>query len=422
MKKQKNTDKKSKAVRYGLLMGCLFSCAGMLTACGKEKKAEIPTVKLSLWIDSRNMSFFEDALKEFEDEYANQAKFDFTVSVESELSCKETVLNDPEGAADIFIFADDQLEELWRADTLLEITEDVPEILKAVGGAESGAATAAMRESKLYAYPLAAGNGYFLYYNKAYFTEDDVKSLDRILEVAAANQKKFSMDFTSGWYIYSFFKAAGLDISCNEDGVTNRCNWNATDTPYTGVDVVNSMLDIAKSEGFVSCQDTKFVEGVQDGTIIAGVNGAWNADYIEKAWGENYGAAKLPEFTLKGDSVQMCSFNGYKLVGVSAHTKSPEWAMKLAKFITSEEMQLKRFEEIGECPANVNVWELEEVQNSPAFSALKEQEEYGYVQNLANPFWDASCILGTTIASGNGDRKDLQELLDEAVEKITAKP
>ena len=36
----------------------------------------------------------------------------------------------------------------------------------------------------LYAYPLTADNGYFLYYNKAYFSEEDIQSLERMLELA----------------------------------------------------------------------------------------------------------------------------------------------------------------------------------------------------------------------------------------------
>lgn len=394
---------------------------GTFTACGK-KESKIPTVKLSLWVDSPNAEFFNDALEEFQKMYEDEAKFDFAVSVESEISNKETVLENIKGAADIYMFADDQLEELWRNDALLEITDDTDEIIDAVGGEENGAAVASMREGKLYAYPLTAGNGYFLYYNKEYFTEEDVKDLNSILDVAAANQKKFSMDFTSGWYLYSFFKAAGLELSGNEDGVSNSCNWNATDTTYSGVDVVNAMLEVAEHEGFLSCPDAAFLTGIEDGSIIAGVNGAWNADKVKAAWGDNYAATKMPECTIKGDSLQMWSFNGYKLVGINAYTKNPEWAMKLAKFITSEEMQLKRFENIGECPANQKVWNLEKVQQSPVIAALKEQERFGSVQNVADPFWNASCILGTTIAAKNGDNKDLQELLDDTVEKITAKP
>lgn len=38
---------------------------------------------------------------------------------------------------------------------------------------------AATLNGKLYGYPMTADNGYFMYYNKDYFTEEDVKSLDK---------------------------------------------------------------------------------------------------------------------------------------------------------------------------------------------------------------------------------------------------
>lgn len=65
---------------------------------------------------------------------------------------------------------------------------------------------------------MTADNGYFLYYDKNYFTEEDVKSLDRILEVAGAAGKKFSMEFSSGWYSYAFFGNTGLEFGINDDG------------------------------------------------------------------------------------------------------------------------------------------------------------------------------------------------------------
>lgn len=51
---------------------------------------------------------------------------------------------------------------------------------------------------------MTADNGYFMYYNKDYFTEEDVKSLDKMLSVAQAAGKKVAMEFNSGWYLYSF--------------------------------------------------------------------------------------------------------------------------------------------------------------------------------------------------------------------------
>lgn len=396
--------------------------SGMISGlCGcKGGNNDLPTVKLSVWSDERNRELMEGMIEEFKQRYADEAVLDIVLSDESELTCKETVLTNPQAAADIYTFADDQLEELWRAGALLEITENRDKIIADNGGEDSGAIRSATREGKLFAYPETAGNGYFLYYNSQYFNEDDVKDFDRILDIAAQNGKKVAMDFTSGWYTYSFFKGAGLELSCNEDGVTNKCNWNATDTKYKGVDVAQAMLDISMHDGFVSCIDDDFIIGIEKGDIIAGINGAWNASKIQSIYGENYAATKLPEYTIKGDKVQMCSFAGYKLMGVNAYSKNPQWAMRLAEWITNEQNQIARFKAVGECPSNIYAASSDEVKASPAVAALLEQAKYGYTQSVADKFWDPSCVFGTTIAAKNIDNKNLQQLLDTMVEGITA--
>lgn len=415
---------KKKILKIGsFILSAVIAAASMfaLSGCAIGKNS-LPEVNLSIWSDERNHEIMLGMVEEFKKNHENEARFNITISEESELTCKETVLKNPQAAADIYTFADDQFEELWRAGALLNITEDTEKIIADNGGSESGAIRSSTRDGKLYAYPETSGNGYFLYYNSAYFTEEDVKDLDRILEVAAANNKKFCMDFSSGWYIYSFFKSAGLELGCNDDGVTNYCNWNATDTKYKGIDVAESMLKIASHDGFLSCPDDDFILGVNDGTIIAGINGAWNAASIEQAYGKNYAAAKLPHYTVAGDSVQMCSFAGYKLMGVNAYTKEAHWAMMLAQWLTNEQNQLARFREVGECPSNINVAHSDEVQSAPAVAALLEQSQFGYTQSVADTFWDPSCIFGTTLEARNVDGKDLQTLLDNLVAGITAKP
>ncbi len=424
IKRREVTDMKilSNNIVKGVLAAGTLATAMLLTGCGSTKSLAPATVKLSVWCDERNHSLINEIITDFKEEYEGEALFDITVSDESELTCKETVLANPEAAADVFTFADDQLEEMWRAGALLEITENTESIIAANGGEDSGACRAAMREGKLFGYPETAGNGYFLFYNSAYFTEEDIRSLDTILDICAANNKKMVMDFNSGWYIYSFFRGVGLELGCNEDGVTNYCNWNATDTAYKGVDVAEAMLRIAAHKGFKSCNDAQFIEGLKDGSIIAGINGAWNVTYVEPAFGENYAAAMLPCYTVCGDEVQMCSFLGYKLVGVNAYSQNPDWAMKLAEKITSEEYQIKRFEAVGECPSNIYAADSKAVQAAPAIAALSRQSQYGYTQNVANTFWDPSAIFGITIAGGNPDNQDLQTLLDTMVDGITAPP
>ncbi len=371
------------------------------------------------------MEAVEQMITEFTELHADEAVFHITVSEEEELSCKETVLANPAGAADIYAFADDQFRELYNAGALLEITREADAIVAENGGADNGAIRSATVDGKLYAYPVTASNGYFLYYNSAYLSEEDVKSLDRILQVAEENGKKFAMDFTSGWYIYSFFKGAGLDVSLNADGLTNSCDWNSADTAdgrYKGRDVAEAMLKIAENGGFLNCGDETFVNGAADGSIIAGINGTWNAVNIEEAYGENYAAAKLPEYTIAGDSVQMCSFAGYKLMGVNSATEEPEWSMSLAQWLTNEENQLTLFRLRGEGPSNVKAAASEEVRAAKAIAALGEQSAYGYLQNVGGSFWTPANVFGTTIAARNPDGTDLQELLDTMVRGITSPP
>lgn len=419
-------DKFKRCVSYIGSKAAAFSAALAVSAmafsgCGKA----LPEVILSVWCPQESVEAVEQMITEFTELHADEAVFHITVSEEEELSCKETVLANPAGAADIYAFADDQFRELYNAGALLEITREADAIVAENGGADNGAIRSATVDGKLYAYPVTASNGYFLYYNSAYLSEEDVKSLDRILQVAEENGKKFAMDFTSGWYIYSFFKGAGLDVSLNADGLTNSCDWNSADTAdgrYKGRDVAEAMLKIAENGGFLNCGDETFVNGAADGSIIAGINGTWNAVNIEEAYGENYAAAKLPEYTIAGDSVQMCSFAGYKLMGVNSATEEPEWSMSLAQWLTNEENQLTLFRLRGEGPSNVKAAASEEVRAAKAIAALGEQSAYGYLQNVGGSFWTPANVFGTTIAARNPDGTDLQELLDTMVRGITSPP
>ena len=213
---------------------------------------------------------------------------------------------------------------------------------------------AASYNDTLYAYPYTADNGYFLYYNKEYLSDSDVQTMDRILEVAAENEKKLSMELNSGWYLYSFFGNTGLEFGINDDGVTNYCNWNATEGPIKGVDIVNALMDIAASPGFLNQPDSEFVASAREGTVIAGVSGVWNAMEIQEIWGKDYGAVKLPTYTCAGQQVQMSSFVGYKMMGVNAYSEHLDWALKFADWITNEQNQVLRFEMRNQGPSNTN--------------------------------------------------------------------
>lgn len=110
-----------------------------------------------------------------------------------------------------------------------------------------------------------------------------MQTLDGMLAVAEAAEKQITMDWSSGWYMYAFFGNTGLEFGINEDGVTNYCNWNTTEGAVKGTDIAEAMLAISASPAFRNCTDGDFLAGVRDGSVIAGVSGAWNAMDIKEA-------------------------------------------------------------------------------------------------------------------------------------------
>ena len=386
--------------------------------CGEKEKESI---HLSVWAPERKVTLVENAMKEFQKLHKDEVDIEFTVSKEEEDECKNTILGNVKGAADIFCFIDDQFDDLYEAGALLDMTsytdKSADEFLAPVGGENSRAGEVVVRDGKVYGYPEVSGNCPFLYYNKKYFSEKDVMSIDGITDVCEKNNKLFSMDLSSGWYLYTFFKGAGLDIRKNATTGKNECNWNATDTEHSGVSVVSSIMEMARERSFVDLTDEDFVKKIEEKEVIAGVNGAWNADKIKEVWGDDMCATKLPTYTLGKDQVQMCSFIGYKAVGISANTKHPEWCMKFLEYCMTPEKQIEEFRVGGEAPANLEAIESDEVKKSIIVSAIAEQSKYGYTQRIADPFWDASHKLGVIISSKNKDYKDIQIILDKMVKE-----
>ena len=162
---------------------------GMFSGCGKvaaQKRVDgleaiISTenatettgkVSLTLWGAKEDKELLTQIVDDFKQEYAGQADFDITIGEQSESECRDVLLGNVEEAADVFAFADDQLMAL-AASGVLKPVENAEAIKSA--NAE-GAVTAASIGDDLYAYPLTADNGYFMFYDKSVFSDEDVKT------------------------------------------------------------------------------------------------------------------------------------------------------------------------------------------------------------------------------------------------------
>ena len=368
-------------------------------------------VTLTMWGAEEDQDLLREISDKFIEKYGNYGgKITVNMGTQSESTAKDTVLTDPTAAADVYAFADDQLNELVKAGALQEVQLNADDIKSRKTPASVDAATV---DGKLYAYPLTADNGYFMFYDKSFFTEDDVKSLDTMMEKAAAAGKKVSMDVANGWYLYSFYAGAGLNLSLADDGVNTVCNWNEA----PGADVTQAVIDICKNPGFIALKDEEFTGKLKDGTLVAGVNGTWRANDAAEVWGDNYAACKLPTYTLNGEQVQMASFSGYKLIGVNPHSANVGAAMLLADFVANEDNETLRFQQRAQGPSNTNALAAA---SSPALTAVVAQSEYANLQRVGGNFWASAETLGSICVNGNPDGKDTQTLVDDAVAGITA--
>lgn len=373
------------------------------------------TVELTLWCEETPE--YQGVMKEIVDRFEtlySDVDFDITIGSESVVDCKDDVLADVESAADLFIFPDDQLLDMVSAGALQRVdatyTYD-PHVTNAASIVEAASVNGA-----LYAYPLTASNGYFLFYDKNYLSEQDVSSWDNLLAACEAQGKKVGMEVSGAWYLYGFFAGAGLEMYRNDDG-SNTCNWNATDTAYTGADVAAAVTEICKSPAMTNCGNDDMQAFSLNGEMIAAVNGTWSTTVFETAYGDGYAATKLPTFTVAGDQVQMGSFAGYKFLGVNAYSENTGWAMLLAEFITSQESQEAIGSATGEGPANLVAASSEEIASLPALAALAEQSQFADLQQVGDNYWGPAATLGENLVEGN--YTDAQKLLDEAVEGIT---
>lgn len=393
-----------------LLAGVL---ALSLTACSNNEKPsgnedEKPLITLKVWGSQDDQEMLKGMIEEFKT--ANTDKtWDITLGVVGEPDARQKYLEDPEAAADVFAFANDQLNDLVNAGALYKVTRNVENFSEVYS---EGTIEAATIDGQLYAYPMTADNGYFMYYDSTVFSEEDVLSLDTMLEKADATGKKVFMDVSNGWYIASFFLGNGGTLSIKDDKQVTNFN------DAKGLQAGEAIKNFTAHNAFLTGDDSVLIAGFEDGSVAAGVSGTWNAEAVMKALGDGYNATKLPSYTTEDGLVQMGSFAGYKFIGVNSQTKHPVEAMDLAAWLTNEENQVKRFELRQMGPANINAAKSEAVQADIALSALAEQSNYATSQkDVLGSFWNPSEAFGTAMEAKDYS-KSVQQMLDDMVAQI----
>ncbi len=322
------------------------------------------------------------------------------------------VKNDPAAAADIFLYANDQMGTLIEAGALAKLGGSYLEQVKA-DVAQTYIDTVTYTDGGVYGFPMAP-NTWFMWYNKDIFSEEDIKSLNTMLEKGVVS---FPMD--NSWYTGTFFFGVGgtlygpqgIDAAAGIDFSSDLC-----------VEAAKFMIDFAKNPNFVNDVDGTGVAGMKEGTIHAMFTGPWDRPALEESLGDKLGCAVLPTFTINGTDYQMKSFAGSKAIGVNPNAKNPKAAMQLAAFLASPEGQLARFELSAITPAATACAEDEAVKNN--IFVLTESAEMS-TATIAQPtiaamgsYWDPVKNFGLNILNGSITPDNVAEMLDATMKLL----
>ena len=124
----------------------------------------------------------------------------------------------------------------------------------------------------LYGFPATLDNGWYLWYNAAFYNDSEVDSLDDILIKARDMNKKVRYMFSSFWYATAFFNGMGCQMDYKADG-----------TYYTDIDsdAGKSAAQAMYKYGFeygsvlVPDYDDATVRKLNSGETVAAFGGAW---------------------------------------------------------------------------------------------------------------------------------------------------
>lgn len=264
----------------------------------------------------------------------------------------------------------------------------------------------------MYAYPSTGDNCLFLYYDKSvYKNSEDLQSLDTILSIANKAGKKVHFRLNDdGWYLSAFFFAEPelkYDVTYNNKMVEQKVDINFNNA--TGLNVMKALKSYLWNDALVAQTDDSkiiaaFTEKNGKREAAAAVSGTWNAATLKKLLGNNLGVTKLPTVKIGGNERQLSGYMGYKLIGVNGYSKNKGEAHKLAKWLTNEENQLKRFETRGFAPTNSKLTQLSSVQSNEVIAAVLEQAQYNRAQkSVPSTYWTPMGSLITPIISAKAN-------------------
>ncbi|KAB8298428.1 extracellular solute-binding protein [Bifidobacterium apri] len=387
------------------ILGVTAAVAMLLgaSACGSSNNGgtaakSTQAIKLTVWGPSEDQAKSSSWLPTMEKQFAKahpEYKITWKNAVVAESDAGTTVKQDPSAAADVYMFANDQLGTLLDNQAIGELSDDAKaQVKKQDDTAIISSVTGT--DGKIYGVPFT-GNTYFMFYNKSKFSSDDIKSLDTMLQ-----KGKVSFNIGNSWYLPAFYTGAGMTLF-GKNGSTAKDGIKMDSTKAT--EVTKYLVNLVKNSNFVVDNDEGAgLAALQNGTVDAIFSGTWSASDVQKALGDNYAAAQLPSFTTEdGNTYQMKAFYGSKAIAYNPNSKVPQAAAEFAAYLGSTEAQKAHYTMRQIVPTDKSL--ASTYKNDP--SAVAQNDTIANTSILQptisamSNFWDPCKTFGTAIVNGD---------------------
>ena len=397
------------------LLIAVMMVVGLFAACG-ESKPEVTEVTLKIWAPTEDQanenSWLQTRLKAFETAHPNY-KITWELGVCGEGDAANLVGTDPSAAGDIFMYANDQIGTLVEAGALAKLGGTYLDFVK--NNYSATYSNSVTYKGEVYGFPMTC-NTWFMYYNKKLVSDEDVKSLEKLLEKGTV-----AFPMTTAWYNGAFFLGNGGTLfgeAGNDEAAGIQFGGEA------GYAAAKKMVELMANPNFVNDADSKGNSGLKEGSVVAYFDGSWNYAGLYEVLGEDLGAVALPTVNIGGKDVNMKSLAGSKVIGVNPNCKNQKVAMEVAAFLASEASQLARYEMRGIIPAHKNLATNDSIAKD--FVAVAEMNTMNNASS-AQPiipemsvYWDAVGNFGGNVVNKDVTLDNYQDMVDQLMNRLNA--
>ncbi|MBD8069544.1 maltose ABC transporter substrate-binding protein [Bacillus sp. PS06] len=322
---------------------------------------------------------------------------------------------------DIFTGAHDHVGNMDAAGLIYEnyYAEELQE--RFMDGAVTGVSANSEGEYKMFGYPLAIET-VALYYNQDLLDEmgfEPAETMEELIQQSKEFMEKnkgsygFMIEPGNYYLVHGFLGGYGGYIFGDNNtnpqdiGLNNEGGLKAAELM---VQLREEILPLKKEDITGDVISSHFNEG----KLLYYVSGPWAVKGHQEA-GVNFGVKLMP--TLENGEIPQ-TFSGVKALFVNAYSEYPKAATLFAKFSTSDEMLLKRYEMTGQLPPSNALLDNETIKADELNLAFLEQAQHSVsMPNIPamQHVWAGMEVAFTAIWNGESDPK---EALDKGVQQI----